>query len=76
MFAPAHLPRYALFHWEMAFCWAVEPAAVSEPEAHAMELVLAELALPELLSSVPQAASTSAPAATMTAAAGCLTIFT
>src|SRR3989442_12683248 len=62
MLAPEHAVWYALIHWLTAFVWAVEPCALSEPEA---QEIAAELLPPlppgvgEELLSVPHAASAS-----------------
>src|SRR5262245_46063561 len=61
MSAPEHLLSRVLVHSETALVCAVEPAAVSVPEAHLM--FAAELDEVELLSSVPHPAITRAPAA-------------
>ena len=67
MVVPPHLLWKSLIHWSMAFFWAVEPSAFSEPLAHATGDVpaLAPLlvSLLDELPLEPQAVSARAPAA-------------
>jgi len=61
MFAPEQALWKSLIHWLTAFAWALDPCALSEPEAHEMAALLPPLlgVDGEELLSEPHAASAS-----------------